>query len=211
MKKILLAAVIAVCISSSAAAVETKYESFGFNFSVPVLYESQKEDGVEVETTMTSIAFGIQALSLYTERLGLYVNLDLVLPQNISIKIGSGKLGYTIDMDRSDYDSLWGMSALLGPAICITQSDKMLFTVSPGIHYSLLSAEVEGNSSVVYLFGLGANIQDSIFFSDSGYFSFGADIAYDFYGVNISGGESKSETSHDFTFTPRVGIGFRFK
>ena len=75
----------------------------------------------------------------------------------------------------------------------------------------MLHTETSQRSSALHLFGLGANIQNSIFFCGSGYFSFGADIAYDFYGVNISDGESESDTLHAFTYTPRVGIGFRFK
>ena len=85
MKKIFAAAVIAACISASAAAVETQYDSFGFNFSVPIFYQTQEEKGLEEELNITSVAFGIQALSLYTERLGLYVNLDLVLLQELAL------------------------------------------------------------------------------------------------------------------------------
>lgn len=47
------------------------------------------ESGVKTETNMTSIGFGIHALSLYTDKIGLYVNLDLVFPQSINLKVKS--------------------------------------------------------------------------------------------------------------------------
>lgn len=102
------------------------------------------------------------------------------------------------------------MAALFGPAIRITQTDKMLFTVSPGIHYTMIFADA-ATSAVSYVFGIGANIQDSIFFSSNGYFTVGVDIAYDFLGFTIANGESKSGGTHDFIVNPKIGIGFRFK
>lgn len=209
MKKIFLGLLI-LAFSSSLFAVETKYDSFGFHFSVPLIFETAEESGIKAESNMTSFAFGIHALSLYTERIGLYVNMDLVFPQKIKSKISYGGVSYTYDLSRSDYDSLWGMSALVAPAICITQSETMLFTVSPGLHYTMLLADA-ATSSVSYLLGIGVNVQDSIFFSSNGYLSIGADIAYDFVGSSITNGESKSGNTHDFIITPRIGVGFKFK
>lgn len=50
-----------------------------------------------------------------------------------------------------------------------------------------------------------------VFFSSNGYFTVGADIAYDFLGFTIANGESKSEGTHDFIFNPKIDVGFRFK
>lgn len=195
---------------SSVFAVETKYDSFGFHFSVPLIFENAKESGVKANTNMTSIGFGIHALSLYTDKIGLYVNLDLVFPQTMNMKVTYGGISQSYSVSNSDYDSLWGMAALLGPAICITQTDKMLFTISPGIHYTMLFADA-AYATTTYVFGIGANIQYSIFFSTNGYFTIGADIAYDFLGVTIANGESKSGGTHDFILNPKIGVGFRFK
>lgn len=208
-KKILIGTLL-VSLMSSVFAVETKYDSFGFHFSVPLIFENAEENGVKAETNMTSIGFGIHALSLYTDKIGLYVNLDLVFPQTMNMKVTYGGISQSYSVSRSDYDSLWGMAALFGPAICITQTDKMLFTISPGIHYTLLFADA-AYATATYVFGIGANIQDSIFFSTNGYFTIGADIAYDFLGVTIANGKSKSGGTHDFILNPKIGVGFRFK
>lgn len=210
MKKKILIETLLLSLMTSVFAVETKYDSFGFHFSVPLIFENAEESGVKTETNMTSIGFGIHALSLYTDRIGLYVNLDLVFPQSINLKAKYNGNTYTYNLSRSDYDSLWGMAALFGPAICITQTDKMLFTVSPGIHYTMIFADA-ATSAVSYFFGIGANIQDSIFFSSNGYFTVGVDIAYDFLGFTIANGESKSGGTHDFIVNPKIGIGFKFK
>ena len=91
---------------SSIFAVETKYDSFGLQFSVSLLFETATENGAKTETNMTSAGFGIYALSLYTDRIGLYVNLDLVFPQTINMKVTYGGITQSYSVSRSDYDSL---------------------------------------------------------------------------------------------------------
>ena len=209
MKKIIFGLLI-MAFSTSLFAVNTKYDSFGFHLSIPLIFEKAEESGTRAETDMTSLAFGIHALSLYTDRIGLYSNLDLVFPVKINTTISYGGRSYTYNLSRSDYNSLWGMAALFAPAICVTKSETMLFTVSPGLHYTMLFADA-ATSSVTYLLGIGVNVQDSIFFSDNGYFSFGADFAYDFLGATIANGTSKSGHTHDIIVNPRIGVGFRFK
>lgn len=159
---------------------------------------------------MISIAFGIHTLSLYTDRIGLYGNMELIFPQKIQSTISYNGSTVTYNLSRSAYQSLWGLSSLLAPCFCISHTDKMLVTISPGIHYTMLVAKAY-TSSVTYLIGIGANIQDSIFFSTNGYFMIGADLAYDFLGATIMNGDTKSGTTSDFIINPRIGIGFRFK
>ena len=154
------------------------------NFSVPLLFETATENSAKAETNMTSIGIGIHALSLYTDQIGLHVNLDLVFPQTMNMKVSYGGITQSYSVSRSDFDSLWGIAALFADAT-----------------YAMAS----------YVFGIGANVQDSIFFSSNGYFTVGADIAYDFLGFTIANGESKSEGTHDFIFNPKIGVGFRFK
>lgn len=210
MKKRILVGALIFSLMSSIFAVETKYDSFGLHFSVPLVFETATESGAKAESNMTSIGFGIHALSLYTDRIGLYVNLDLVFPQTMNMKVTYGGVTQSYSVSRSDYDSLWVMAALFAPAISIIHTDKMLFTVSPGIHYTMMFADA-AYATASYVFGIGANIQDSIFFSSNGYFTIGADIAYDFLGFTIANGESKSGGTHDFIFNPKIGVGFRFK
>ena len=133
---------------------------------------------------MTSIGFGIHALSLYTDRIGLYVNLDLAFPQTMNMKVTYRGITQSYSVSRSDFDSLWGMAALFADAAYAT---------------------------AWYVFGIGANVQNSIFFSSNGYFIVGSDIAYDFLGFTIANGELKSGGTHNFIFNPKIGVGFRFK
>ena len=101
---------------SSIFAVETKYDSFGLHFSVPLLSETATENGAKAETNMTSIGFGIHTLSLYRNRIGLYVNLDLAFPQTMNMKVTYGGITQSYSVSKSDYDSLWGMAALFADA-----------------------------------------------------------------------------------------------
>ena len=180
------------------------------NFSVPLLFETATENGAKAETNMTSIGIGIHALSLYTDQIGLHVNLDLVFPQTMNMKVSYGGITQSYSVSRSDYDSLWGIAALFAPAISIIHTDKMLFTVSPEIHYTMMFVDA-GYATESYVFGIEANVQDSIFFSSNGYFTVGADIAYDFLGFTIANGELKSGGTHNFIFNPIIDVGFRFK
>lgn len=190
-------------------AAGTKYESFGFHFSIPYLYETQTESGIKVETTMSSIGFGIHSLSMYSDKIGLYVNGDLVLPQTIEIKASYGGRSETISINKDDYKSIYGVAAFFGPAFKLSESKSSLVTLAPGLHYNMINAE--GSSTVkTYLVGIGANIQDSLFFSNRGYFTFGIDLVYDFYGKVISNGSSQEIESTDFYITPRIGAGLRF-
>ena len=179
MKKRILVGALIFSLMSSIFAVETKYDSFGLHFSVPLVFETATESGAKAETNMTSIGFGIHALSLYTDRIGLYVNLDLVFPQTMNMKVTYGGVTQSYSVSRSDYDSLWGIAALFAPAISIIHTDKMLFTVSPEIHYTMMFVDA-GYATESYVFGIEANVQDSIFFSSNGYFTVGADMRMTF-------------------------------
>ena len=101
---------------SSIFAVETKYDSFGLHFSVSLLFETATENDAKAETNMTSIGFGIHTLSLYRNRIGLYVNLDLAFPQTMNMKVTYGGITQSYSVSKSDYDSLWGMAALFADA-----------------------------------------------------------------------------------------------
>lgn len=65
---------------------------------------------------MTSVGFGIHALSLYTDRIGLYVNLDLAFPQTMNMKVTYGGVTQYYSVSRSDYDLLWKIAALFADA-----------------------------------------------------------------------------------------------
>ncbi len=208
MKRLIVALVMSL-MTVSIFSLEREYESFGFNFSLPIVSETSNDDDITTDSQMVSIGFGLHALTLYTENVGVYVNLDLVFPQTIDIRIDYSDVERTYSLNRSDYDSLWGLALLIGPAFSLYKSDKALFTIAPGIYYSMLYAQAN-TAAVSYIFGLGMNIQDSLFFGTSGYITFGADLAFDFLGITLIDGESNSGSTSDFIFNPKVGIGFRY-
>ena len=76
MKRILCFVLICFCISASFAK-EKVFESFGFHFSVPMIFESEVEYGVKVNSTIESIGFGLNGLTLYSEKYGIAFNSSI--------------------------------------------------------------------------------------------------------------------------------------
>ena len=119
----------------------------------------------------------------------------------------AGQTEYGV-VDRSSYYSFWGIDSLLGFAIKVFQNEMNLFTISPGIHYEMLSAEAQ-DSVFTYIFGLGLNIQDYISLNEKVFLMLGANILYDFVGFGLYNGESNSVDSNTFFVSPNVGMIFR--
>lgn len=206
MKKICSIIFIAGMLSSGLFA-EKKYESVGFHFSVPFGFESTVQSGVETNSIMTSIGLGFDSLTLFSDKVGFYANFDFFLPQRLSMTQRYGTQTASFAVTRSDFNSIWGASALMGPAFVVSRTEKMLFTISPGIHYTMLYASASSDIVIVSQFGLGANFQDNIFFSSRGFFMFGADVAYDFFVINSSGNSGRANY---WAIKPNIGIGFNF-
>lgn len=208
MKRILVVLLLVFCVSSSFAR-EKSFESLGFHFSLPLMFENEVEYGIEVNSTMQSFGLGLNGLTLYSEKFGVYSYLDVVFPQKIKLKLSyAGQTEYGV-VDRSSYYSFWGIDALLGFAIKVFQNEMNLFTISPGIHYEMLSAEAQ-DSVLTYIFGLGLNIQDYITMNEKLFFMLGANIAYDFIGFGFYNADVYSIKSNQFIFSPKIGIGFKF-
>ena len=207
MKRILVVLLLVFCVSSSFAR-EKSFESLGFHFSLPLMFENEVEYGIEVNSTMQSFGLGLNGLTLYSEKFGVYSYLDVVFPQKIKLKLSyAGQTEYGV-VDRSSYYSFWGIDSLLGFAIKVFQNEMNLFTISPGIHYEMLSAEAQ-DSVLTYIFGLGLNIQDYISLNEKVFLMLGANILYDFVGFGLYNGESNSVDSNTFFVSPNVGMIFR--
>ena len=207
MKRILCFVLICFCISASFAK-EKAFESFGFQFSVPMIFESEVEYGVKVNSSIESIGFGLNGLTLYSEKYGMFASLDLFFPQTVKIKLSYNGLTESGVIDRSNYYSFWGMDALFCFAMKIFQNEKNLLILSPGIHYEMILAEAQ-DLSLVYIFGLGLNIQDYITMNENVFLMFGANIAYDFIGFGFYNADVYSIKSNQFIFSPKIGIGFK--
>lgn len=207
MKKFLFLILFVLCVSSSFAR-EKSFESLGFHFSLPLMFENEVEYGIEVNSTMQSFGLGFNGLSLYSEKLGVYSYLDVVFPQKIKLKLSyAGQTEYGV-VDRSSYYSFWGIDALFAFAIKVFQNERNLFSVSPGIHYEMLSAETI-DSVLTYIFGIGLNIQDYITMNEKVFLMLGANIAYDFIGFGFYNGDFNSVESNIFFVSPKIGIGFK--
>ena len=208
MKRILVVLLLVFCISSGFAR-EKAFESMGFHFSLPMIFESEVEYGVKVNSTIESIGFGMNALTLYSEKYGMFASVDLFFPQVVKLKLSYNGQTEAGVLDRSNYYSFWGMDAMFCFAMKVFQNETNLFTISPGIHYEMISAEAL-DSSLAYTFGLGLNIQDYISINENVFFMLGANIAYDFIGFGIYNADVYSIKSNQFIFSPKIGIGFKF-
>jgi hypothetical protein len=207
MKRILCFVLVCFCFSATFAKEKT-FESFGFQFSVPMIFESEVEYGVKVNSTIESVGFGMNALTLYSEKYGMFASLDLFFPQRIKLKLSYNGQTEAGVLDRSNYYSFWGMDAMFCFAMKVFQNETNLFTISPGIHYEMISAEAQ-DSSLAYTFGLGLNIQDYISLNEKVFLMFGANIAYDFIGFGFYNADVYSITSNVFIFSPKIGIEFK--
>lgn len=208
MKKILLAVLLSFAVTSGFAVAKT-YDSLGFHFATPFMFEFSNNSGVKSTGTTSSLAFGIHATTLYSEKMGIYAGLDVMFPLSISTYQTNGIETYSNTVTRDSYRSLWGMSFLMGPAIAVSRSEKAMFVISPGVHFYMLNA-VAAASVSSYVFGIGANFQYNLFFSSRGYFNVGGDVAFDLFGWALLNGRSYSVKSVTLSITPRIGIGFRF-
>ena len=207
MKRILVVLLLVFCISAGFAR-EKSFESLGFHFSLPLMFENEVEYGIEVNSTMQSFGLGLNGLTLYSEKYGMFASVDLFFPQVVKLKLSYNGLTEAGVIDRSKYYSFWGMDAMFCFAMKVFQNEMNLFTISPGIHYEMLSAEAQ-DSVLTYIFGLGLNIQDYISLNEKIFLMLGANILYDFVGFGLYNGESNSVDSNTFFVSPNVGMIFR--
>lgn len=189
------------------AFAEKNYSHYGFNFCMPVAAETAIENGEKKDITSFSIAFGIDMLKMYSEKIGLYANFAVVFPQNIRYEVPGEE--ESVGLLREEYDSLWGLTSFIGPAICLRKTDSEFVTVSPGFHYVMISSDNGASSKLRLYSGIGLNMQSVYFIGSKGYLSIGFDVAYDFFGLKITDRKSSFSFRHEFSFIPRFGVGFR--
>ena len=83
MKKILIL-IIGLLFTVCCLSAEPTYKSFGFDLSIPLLSESGEENDISTELTMRSVGFGIHSQTLYTEKVGLFVDLNFFFPSSLN-------------------------------------------------------------------------------------------------------------------------------
>lgn len=215
MKKLILAVGFLAVMGISSITAEVKYGSFGAHISIPMTFGklTNSIDGEDWTTrsNSTSLGIGIDALTLFSERVGIFVDMDFVIPLRIKNKVSvtadGVELSETYTQKRSDYTTLSGFQFLIGPVFAILHSEKNLLTVGPGIHMRTLKSKPKGSrddSSMMGL-GLGAAIHDTFSLGQHGYIKAGCDFDFDFF--ELRDGDSGG---FDFTLSPYIGGGFRF-
>lgn len=177
----------------------------GVNMTVPLEWEWIKQDGVETKGFMNSLGVSLDALTMFSPFVGGYVSLDFFWP----LKLSTTTAGYSVSVGRDAYDSLFGLDLLFAAAFAPIHTDRLLFSISPGVHYMMIFADAR-YSTVSYLFGLGAAIDVRCNVTDAFYLRAGVDIAYDFLGINIGYNSVRSAGSNILNLQPKVGVGFRY-
>jgi len=172
--------------------------------------ETQSVSGIDVKTTIPSVAINFAAMTYFTEWAGVGMYGNIFFPQHIKFVL----LGQPITVNRSAYDSLWGMDLLAGPVIMLYHSRFFSLPVSFGFHYSGLWTKAGGIKASQNEIGLGANITGNFHFTQSIYMYGRFQSAYDFYSwekTKENGTiESNSGKVSVWSIEPCLGIGFRW-
>ena len=183
----------------------------GVNMTFPLAWEWAQREGIQTNTFTNSLGVSIDSLTMFTPLLGGYVALDFFWPQKLSSTIGGG---YTVSVRRDAYELLFGLDALFAVAIAPVYTDRLLVSISPGIHYMMLAANGKYAGTVSYLFGLGAAIDVRYNFTDTFYVRGGVDIGYDFFGITLAStafsSTFESGLANNLLLEPKIGLGFRY-
>ena len=194
MKKIFVFLAILVVGLSSVFAV-------GLHFSNPYRFiGNELTDDVEL-SSVESIGFGIHCQSSYE-----YIDFDLVFPHTVKCKVDyDDGTTESVSVDAKDTDLNLGMEVMSCWSFPIIDKDNVLFTISPGIHHTMLFFD----SGLIYTLGLGGNIQSS-FNLGICYLMVGVNIAYDIAGLRVSNWDPDIGWTKHWVVSPRIGIGLEF-
>ena len=195
MKKILTILTILAIGLSSAFAV-------GLHFSNPYRFNGNElTDGVELRS-VESIGFGIHCQSSCE-----YYDFDLVFPHTVKYKkVNYDGITESVSEDAKDIGLNLGIEVMSCRwSFPIIDTDNVLFTISPGFHYTMLFFD----SGLIYSLGLGGNIQSS-FNLGICYLMVGVNIAYDIAGLRVSNWDPDIVWTEHWVVSPRIGIGLEF-
>lgn len=215
MKKIFSTLFLAVVLTTGLVA-ETKM--FSVNFTVPFDIHTQKVSGYgetqKATEKLTSIGFGLSGVNMFSEVVGLYMDVSLGFFQ--SLKYDNPVVSYS--MKRSDMvedAKQFSLDMRIGPAFKIIDNDKMFLSAAPVFFCNFGYAGTSDSATSIsggYV-GLGANASFSYFFNSFIGLSAGLDIDYGFVGFGDFRKESDSgiTSKHSqFNITPKIGVAFKF-
>lgn len=215
MKKIMLIGLLALigsCIYAAGAKEDSQYLTITGGYHGGV--ESTTVNNIKTKTNMSGFALGLETRSMIGEKVGMGVKFDFFWPQTMRTTQG----GITIDVDRSDYKSLFGYEMLLGPAIMPVRGERFGLNITPGLHLGYLLSSTNAASTFSFMIGLGADVSADFYLTKHFYLNGGISFSYDFYSIgsttvatprgNVS--VSNSGGVSTFMFQPRLGIGFHW-
>ena len=172
----------------------------GLHFSNPYRFiGNELIDDVEL-SSIESFGFGIHHQEPYE-----YTDFDLIFPQTVRFKVNYDGTTESVSVDAKDTDLNLGMEVMSCWSLPIIDTDNVLFTISPGIHHTMLFFD----SGLIYTLGLGGNIQSS-FNLGICYLMVGVNIAYDIAGLSVSNWNPDIGWTRHWVVSPRIGIGLEF-
>ena len=215
MKKIMLICFLALagsCIYAAGAKEGSQYLTITGGYHGGV--ESATVNNIKTKTNMSGFALGLETRSMIGEKVGMGVKFGFFWPQTMRTTQG----GITIDVDRSDYKSLFGFEVLAGPAIMPVRGERFGLNITPGVHLGYLLSNTELAATFAFMIGLGADVSADFYLTKHFYLNGGISFSYDFYSIgsttvatprgNVSASNSGGVST--FMFQPRLGIGFHW-
>jgi len=199
-----------LCVFSNICYAQLKFEFFG---GVPLAWDRGKIFGYDANAQTTSLSFGLGIKTPINNRVEFGSYNEFFFPQKLTISINGEKTS----VERKDYDTLLGMSVLLGPVFYL-HSDlegKFKIPLITGIRWMWLAASTEYAMVFGNNFGLQAGIGTEFKVSEN-IFIFGRLMTnYDFYSfsmITVSGfyttnTETISGFINSFGLTPHIGMG----
>jgi hypothetical protein len=174
---------------------------------------------IDAESTMRSISFGFSTVSWTSEKIGIGVYDNFILPQELSTTIN----GNTVTAKRDDYDLIMGVDMLWAPVFMLYSNDYFRLPLAVGFHGMTLAASTEYAAIIGFNLGVGLNIAAEYSFVKHVYVLARAQAVYDFYNFSTITANiynfylntytkvttSDSGTISSFTIVPQIGLGFR--
>lgn len=150
-----------------------------------------------------SIDFSVKGFSNEERKVGVGTVVNLFFPQSMNTIID----GYEpIKLTASDFDSAYGLSLLVGPAIKAVQKDNFVFLITPGITYALLFFDAE-ESTMTTLFGIGSEFSANFLLAKHFYLKLNIDFRY-YLLANPNGNGFARENG--VSIQPGIAAGFYF-
>lgn len=212
MKKIIIIGILAFCIQGAFS--EIVEENIKAHFDMPFASEYTTRNEIQTVTQMFGIGGGVDGRTMFSSVMGIFISSVFYAPMHLQAVIADNDSVTTVSTKHSDYDTIIGMSFLLGPEIIPVRKEHFNLVISPGFHVSYLASSAAENAQSAWTFGEGANIDAEFLVNKYFNISVGAGIYTDIYGTGkvTQGGVTVSSSGWEaaFFFVPRLALGFTY-